>query len=155
MWQRFFLAFLIGLFLLIGVEVVCAQGRGDNLKDQGQQQPLNLSIDLSLDRYHSQAKNQEALRGTDIKENTESGIPKAKSSGPSSKQHEMSSGPSQGPQLGASESGLIGMGSIKSSSSGSKSFLDGYLLKSLHEGDISNKHISNEKKPKDDLDKMR
>jgi hypothetical protein len=150
MWQRFFLAFLMALFLLVGAGVAWAQGR-DDLQDQGQKQRLDLSVDLSTDRYNSQSKNKKAVMVMDIKENTESGSPKAKSFGASSRQHEVSNDQTQGPQVGALGSGLFGKGYNESSSIGSKSFLDGYLLKSVHDDGISSKNIRNKEKPKDDL----
>jgi hypothetical protein len=156
MWQRFSPAFLIALLLLGGV--AWAQGRND-LQDQGQQQLLQSDMvnkdqqrpDLAIDRHNYQPKNKKAARVTDIKKNTESGSPKAKSFGPSSRQDGMSKAQSKGPQVGVLGSGLIGNEYYQSSSFGSKSFLDGYLLKSLHDEDISKKKTRNEEKPKDDL----
>ena len=163
MWQRFFQAFLMALWLLGGV--AWAQGR-DDLQDQGQQQPLQTdmvnkdqqSLDLSIDRHNSKAKDRKAkakdrkaARVTDIKKITESSSPKAESLGPSSRQYGMSNAQSKGPQFGASGSGLIGTGYNQSSSFGSTSFLDGYLLKSLHDNGISRKKTRNEEKPKDGL----
>ena len=156
MWQRFFQAFLMALLLLGGV--AWAQGR-DDLQDQGQQQPLHTDmvnkdqqpLDLSIERHNSKAKDRKAARVTDIKKITESSSPKAESLGPSSRQYRMSNAQSKGPQFGASGSGLIGTGYNQSSSFGSTSFLDGYLLKSLHDEGISRKKTRNEEKSKDDL----
>jgi hypothetical protein len=156
MWQRFFPAFLMALLLLGGV--AWAQVR-DDLQDQGQQQPLQTdmvnkdqqSLDLSIDRHNSKANDRKTARITDIKKSTETGSPKAESFGPSSRQYGMSNPQSKGPQFGASGSGLIGKGYNQSGSFGSTSFLDGYLLKSLHDEGISKKKTSNEEKPKDAL----
>jgi hypothetical protein len=63
----------------------------------------------------------------------------------------MSNTQSKEPQFGASGSGLIGTGYNQSSSSGSKSFLDGYFVNSLHNEGIARKKPSNGKKPKDNL----
>ena len=146
----------MALLLLGGV--AWAQGR-DDLQDQGQQQPLQTdlvnkdqqSLDLSIDRHNSKAKDRKAARVTDIKKITESSSPKAESLGPSSRQYGMSNAQSKGPQVGASGSGFIGKGYNQSSSFGSTSFLDGYLLKSLHDEGISRKKTRNEEKSKDDL----
>lgn len=146
----------MALLLLGGV--AWAQGR-DDLQDQGQQQPLQTdmvnkdqqSLDLSIDRHNSKAKNKKAARVKDIKKSTETGSPKAESFGPSSRQYGMSNAQSKGPQFGALGSGLIGKGYNQSSSFGSTSFLDGYLLKSLHDEGIARKKPRNEEKPKDDL----
>ncbi|MCX5890430.1 MAG: hypothetical protein NTY36_13435 [Deltaproteobacteria bacterium] len=163
MWQRFFQAFLMALLLLGGA--AWAQGR-DDLQDQGQQQPLQTdmvnkdqqSLDLSIDRHNSKAKDtkakakdRKAARVTDIKKSTESGSPKAESFKPSSRQYGMSNAQSKGAQFGTSGRGLIGKGYNQSSISGSTSFLDGYLLKSLHDEGISRKKTRNAEKPKDDL----
>ena len=163
MWQRFFHAFMMALLLLSGV--AWAQGR-DDPQDQGQQQPLQTdmvnkdqqSLDLSIDRHNSKAKDRnakpkdrKAARVTDIKKSTASGSRKAESFGPSSRQYGMPNAQSKGPEFGASGSGLIGTGYNQSSSFGSTSFLDGYLLKSLHDEGISRKKTRDEKKPKHDL----
>ena len=115
------------------------------------------SLDLSIDRHNSKgndkkakAKDRKAARVTDIKKSTETGSPKAESFGSSSRQYWMSNDQSKGPQFGASGSGLIVKGYNQSSSFGSTSFLDGYLLKSLHDKEISRKKTRNEEKPKDD-----
>jgi len=155
MWQRFFQAFLMALLLFGGVS--WAQGR-DDLQDQGQQQPLQTdtvnkdqqSLDLSIDRHNSKVKDRKAARGTDIKKSTETSSPKAESFGPSSRKYGRSNGQSKGPQLGVLGTGLTRKGYDHSSSFGSTSFLDGYLLKSLHDKGISRKKTRNEEKPKDD-----
>jgi hypothetical protein len=163
MWQRLFQAFLMALLLYGGV--AWAQGR-DYLQDQGQQEPLQTDmvnkdqqiLDLSIDRHNSKAddrkakaKDRKAAMVTDIKKSTETGSPKAKSLGPSSRQDGVSNAQSKGPQVGALGSGLIGTGYNQSRSFGSTSFLDGYLLKSLHDESISRKRTGNEEKPKYDL----
>lgn len=156
MWQRIFLAFLLSILFLDGV--AWAQRRND-LEDQGQYQLLQTDmVDkdqtrpnlLSIDKPNAKANSKNAARVTDIKKNIKSSSPKPKSFGSSSRQYGMS-------DVKSKESGLIGTGDNQSGGVGSKSFLDGYLLKSLHDGYISGKKPSNEEKPgkeekpKDDL----
>jgi hypothetical protein len=156
MWQRFFHAFLMALLLLGGM--AWAQGLGD-FQDQGQQQPLQndllnngqQSLDLSIDRANSQAKQKKPTRVTTIKKSAEIGNPKAASFGPSSRQFGISHSPSKESQFGSLGIGAIGKGYDPSSSFSSKSFLDGYLLKSLHDDSISSKRTRKEGKAEDDL----
>lgn len=166
MWQRFFPAFLMTLLLLAGM--AWAQGR-DDLQGQGQQQPLQMdlvnkdqqSIDLLIDRHNfkdsgrkAKLKDRKAATVTDIKKSTETSSSKAESLGPSSRQYGIANAQSMRPQFSSLGSGLIGKG-YNQSSIGSTSFLDGYFLKSLHDGGISRRHFKeknrNEEKSKDDL----
>jgi hypothetical protein len=137
-----FHAFLMTLLLLGGAGWV--QGR-DDLQDQERQQPLQTemvnkdqqSLDLSIDRHNSTAKEKKAARDTNIKKSTESRSPKAESFKPLSRQYGISKARSKGPQCDTLESGLMGMGYNQSSGFDSTSFLDDYLLKSLHDDNIS------------------
>lgn len=155
MWQRFSLTLLLALFLLVGL--AWAQGR-DDLKDRGQQQPLRTDmvgndqrLDLSIDKYTSQAKDKEAATVTDSKKNTGRGSSKTKSVKPSSREDMILNAQPKGPQVGALGSGLLDKGFKQSSSSDSKSFLDGYLLKSLHKDSIPREKTKAEKKPKENM----
>jgi hypothetical protein len=157
MGHRVFSALLLALFLLGGLGgVAWAQGR-NNL--QGQQQLLQTDrgnqylqpLDLSIDKYNSQDNDQKAARFTESPKNTVSAGPTGKSLGPSSRQYGMSKAQKQGPQVGALGRSIIGTGYNPSRSFGSKSFLDGYLLRSLHDNDIPRKRARNEEKPQDGL----
>jgi len=141
-WSRIAVpAFLITLLAFAGV----ARGQGRyELPEQG---PQPLQSDLanpeqpglagpqSIDVSNSKAKNQKASGAAGIKKSAPGASPKPYSFGPASGQYGV-------PQAKALQIG---------SSPGSTSFLDGYLLKSLHDGDLASKKPRAEDKPKDDL----
>jgi hypothetical protein len=159
MWQQFFPSFLMALLLFPGV--ASGQGRYE-LQDRGQQQPLEsdmanrelpgLEGPKTIDKYSPKAKNKKAPRVTGIKKSAKGTIPKPDSFGPSSRQHGVEQ--AKGPQIGVSGSGLLGRGDNQSGSYGSygsTSFLDGYLLKSLHADRLKKKKSRREEMPNDDL----
>ncbi len=141
-WRRIaVLAFLITSLIFAGV----ARGQGRyELPEQG---PQPLQSDLanpeqpglagpkSIDQSNSQAKNQKAPRAADIKKSAKGASPKPYSFGPASGQYGV-------PQARGLKIG---------SSPGSTSFLDGYLLRSLHDDGLGRKKPAGEDNPKDDL----
>jgi len=152
-WRRLAVpAFLITLLVFAGV----ARGQGRyELPEQGpqplqnalpEQGPQPLQSDLanpeqpglagpkSIDASNSTVKNPN-LRATGIKKSAKGAGPRPYSFGPASGQYGV-------PQARALQIG---------SSPGSTSFLDGYLLKSLHDGGLARKKPAAEDTPKDDL----
>jgi hypothetical protein len=155
-WCRlFFPAFLITILLFAGV--ASGQGRYE-LQEQGQQ-PLQSDManreqqgpdgSKVIVKSSSKAKNKKAPRVSGIKKSAKGTVPKPDSFGPSSRQYGMEQAKEQ--QVGVSGSGLLGMGDNQSGSSGSTSFLDGYLLKSLRDDGLARKKSRSEDKTKDDL----
>ena len=153
-WRRIaVLAFLITSLIFAGV--ASGQGRYE-LPEQGpqplqnvlpEQGPQPLQSDLaspeqpglagpkSIDESNSNAKNQKAPRTAGIKGSAKGANPKPYSFGPASGRY-----------------GVPQAGGLKiSSSPGSTSFLDGYLLKSLHDDGLARKKPAAEDTPKDDL----
>lgn len=153
-WRRLAVpAFLITLLVFAGV----ARGQGRyELPEQGpqplqnalpEQSPQPLQCDLanpeqpgltgpqSIDVSNSKAKNQKASGAAGIKKSAKGAGPRPYSFGPASGQYRVP--PARALQIG--------------SSPGSTSFLDGYLLKSLHDGGLARKTPAAEDTPKDDL----
>jgi hypothetical protein len=167
-WRRLsLLSSLITLLIFAGV--ASGQGRYE-LSEQGQQplqndlpeqRPQPLQNDLanpgqpglagpkSIEPSYSKAKNQKFPRAAGIKKSAEGASPKPDSFGLASGQYGAQQ--ARGPEIGVSRSGLLGMANNQSSSPGSTSFLDGYLLKSLHDDGLGRKKPAGEDKPKDDL----
>ncbi len=153
-WRRLAVpAFLITLLVFAGV----ARGQGRyELPEQGpqplqnalpEQGPQPLQSDLanpeqsglaglqSIDVSDSKAKNPKASGAAGIKKSAPGASPKPYSFGPASGQY------------GVPQAGELKIGS----SPGSTSFLDGYLLRSLHDDGLGRKKPTAEDKPKDDL----
>ncbi len=167
-WRRLLVfAFLIDILIFAGV--ASGQGRYE-LPEQGQQslqsdlpeqgqQPLQSDLanpeqpgldgPNSLDKSNSKAKfYQKPPRAAGIKKSAK-GITKPDSFGASSGQ--FGTQQARGPQIGVPGSGLLGMRNNQFSSPGSTSFLDGYLLRSLHDDGLAREKPGGEGKPKDDL----
>ena len=167
-WRRLsVLAFSITLLIFAGV--ASGQGRYE-LPEQGpqplqndlpEQGPQPLQSDLanpeqpgfdglkSIDQSGFKATNQKAPTAVGIQKSANGASPKPYSFGPASGQHGVQQ--AGGPQMGVSRSGLLNMGNNQSSSPGSTSFLDGYLLRSLHDDSLVREKPRREDEPKDDL----
>jgi hypothetical protein len=155
-WLRLsVLAFLITILIFAGV------ASGQELPEQGPQ-PLQsdlanpeqpgLDAPKSISKSGSKATNQKAPRAAGIKKSAKgaSGAsPKPYSFGPAAGQYGMQQ--DREAQIGASRGGLLNMGNNQSSSPGSTSFLDGYLLRSLHDDSLVREKPRREDEPKDDL----
>ncbi|MGP8106608.1 MAG: hypothetical protein ACLQLE_12040 [Desulfobaccales bacterium] len=167
-WRRLsVLASLITLLIFAGV----ARGQGRyELPEQGpqplqndlpEQGPQPLQGDLanpeqpglngpkSIDQSGFKTTNQKAPTAAGIQKSAKGASPKPDSFGPASGQHGVQQ--AGGPQIGVSRSGLLNMGNNQVSNPGSTSFLDGYLLRSLHDDGLARKKPAGEDKPKDDL----
>lgn len=172
-WPRIlFPVFLITISIFTGV----ASGQGHyELQEHGQQPSKNnitsrgqwpqpLQTDLVNREQQSNPKtagskpnfkNKQTSKVGGIKRNAKGKISKTDSFKFSSNQHGVDQVKRVNirPQIGASGSGLLGMRNNQSGgsgSSGSASFLDGYLLKSLHDGRLAEKKKRREEKSKDD-----
>jgi hypothetical protein len=141
-WRRLsVLAFSITLLIFAGV------ARGQDRYELPEQGPQPLQSDLanpeqpgladpqSIDESNSNAKDQKAPGAAGIKKSAKGASPKPYSFGPATGQYGV-------PQARGLKIG---------SSPGSTSFLDGYLLKSLHDDGLARKKPMGEDKPKDDL----
>lgn len=150
-----FFAFLLTFLVFAGV--AGGQGRYE-LPEQGQQPFLsNLTPEeqqgpagaKTLNRSGSQAKNKKAPRAAGIKKSAAGGVPRPDSPGPASKPPGLAQ--AQGFPVGLLGSGQFGKAAHQSGGSGAISFLDGYLLRSLHDEGMARKKAKKEDKPKDDF----
>lgn len=155
-WRRISVpACLMALSLSAGV----ASGQGDYSLQQQGQQPLRsdlatreqqgLNSSKSKSKTISKPKPQKAPWVAGVKQRTKGTSPKSSFLAPSSGHQRME--PAKGAQTGVSGSGLPAMGHNQSGSSGSTSFLDNYLLNSLHNTRPAKKKGRSEDKSKDVL----
>jgi hypothetical protein len=145
------LAFLITILIVAGV----ARGQGRyGLPEQGPQ-PLGNELSdrehygldgpKSISKSGSKATSQKAPRAAGTKKNAKGASPKPYAFGPAAGQYGMQQDSEA--QIGASGRPLLNMGN----NPGSTSFLDGYLLKSLHDDGLAREKPRREDEPKDDL----
>lgn len=149
-----FLPILLSLSLFTGV--ASGQGRYD-LPEQGQQ-PLQSgmknweqpSLGGSLKDGKTNSKPViKKVKGAGLKKRKTGTIPTPGIHESASQQDGMKRAKKS--QFGSSKTGLIGMGYNQPGNPGSTSFLDGYLLKSMHSDGLARKRTRSEEKPTNNL----
>ena len=155
------------LFIFLSSGMAWAQGGYIDRKGQETQPSQTASADREYQSlgaskgpgsHKAKKTNSKAPRITHIKKSLVTVNPKTASQGSSLGQDGASKAQSYGSQANDMGSGLSMNGSSPSAGSGSTSFLDGYLLKSLKEDGtarkkVSTEKVSTEKQPKEDLQK--
>jgi hypothetical protein len=150
------------LFIFLSSGMAWAQGGYIDRKGQETQPSQTASANReyqSLDAskrpgsHKAKKTNSKAPRITRIKKSLVTVNPKTASQGSSLGQDGASKAQNYGSQVSAMGCGLSMNGSSPSAGSGSTSFLDGYLLKSLQDGGTTRRKVSTEKQPKEDVQK--